>query len=1494
MEMARFFCVGGTLPADAPSYIPRRADRELLSALRAGEFCYLLTARQMGKSSLMVRTAAALREEGGSAVVLDLSSMGQNVTPEQWYRGLADAVGRQLDREDVVDEEWLTQAGVAPVRRFFATLRAATDSLPGARLVVFVDEIDCVRLLPFTADEFFTGVRECHNARAHAPETGRLVFCLLGVATPSDLIRDHRVTPFNVGRRVELTDFSAAEAAPLGAVLTGSGAESPRARAALARVMYWTGGHPYLTQRLCAAVVQDLGETQAVPLPHLLKAVDGACRELFLDCNTRRWDENMLFVRDLLLRGASDTAGILDRYQAVLTGKRVPDDAADPRLERLRLAGVTRLENGLLKPRNRIYARLFGPAWVRAHMPGAELARQRAAFIRGAVRASAVAALLVLGFASMTAYATASEGRSRQAASDLRESLEHQGRLVQELQVALRTARMQTNRAEKAERGERRQRLASTRAAAEAIRQGHRAARQAHLAEQRGAEARRQGRRAAQQAELALRKGAESRDRETRLTLAAGFRHEAAGDPLTALLYYTRALRLDPGSSDVHRRRIAVTRRAAPPLLRQWRARGPIERIAVTDDGTRFAAVTPGLVEVHRLDVGESPALLAHPARVVGLAYRPGSRDLFTLDEHGTLRCWRNARLAAERHVEGEGRAMEVTADSTRLVTVDTNGVTVWSLPDLSKILRISATGARAPFALSRDGARAAWAHERVVLIHSLETGLPLCPPLRHGDHITAIQFSRDGRRTVSGCRDGSARVWDLDSPEPHLPMLTLVHRAPVGSALFTPGDDRIVTACADRMARVWDLSSGRMVHEVAGHEGGLRDVSMGQGDGRAFNLGDEGAVTAWDLRSGGAEATMWHAGSVTAAVPLPNGRLLTAGEDGLTRLWSVVLPEVAPAPIHRTAGIDAAALSPNGCLVVTSTAAPRLQCWDRGGRLRAEVPLSKPSRAVAVSNDGWLASCGVDGHLRVWAPGGQLRLDTKMLPGGVQRLEFVRRRLLLVSDWTTLWDLGSEPRLAWVGFTRIADVHPVSAELILVTHPGQLERAAGVGPPSSPVPIDSPARAIGFSQDGSRFFCMLEGHVEVRRTQDHTLIRRLPLYGTGVTAAFSRDGRALATAIQPGLARVWDLGSGVARTPAIPCDAIVLALNADASLLATGDAAGTVRVWSAATGEPVGYPCRYQGTVQALRWDRDRLSILRKPGSLQEWTVAPDGRPLASIEAEVTSLAARRVDRSGTPISLAPASIREPAPRILRPVNLAAEEAAAAECEARRDWPGASYHLARLVAAQPGADAYRIRLAKAAAELGEFAQARAQLELLKLAGREDRIHCYRLALAYLATNDQPAYERLCAEALRRWAHDGSAGETDMAAWISALGPLPAATVETALQASSRLLESAPKNANYLNTRSWLLLRCGRFDEALIGLRQAVAERGDGGAGTDLLGLAVAAARTGDLPNARKWLAQAEAWLGRRGFFEGEARLEWEDRIELTRMLGEARTAVSE
>src|SRR5690349_4863092 len=99
-----FYVTGGTLQRDAPSYVERQADRDLFEGLSRGEFCYVLTSRQMGKSSLMVHTAARLREAGVAIAVLDLTAIGQNLSVEQWYDGLLRRVGRPLDLEDELEE----------------------------------------------------------------------------------------------------------------------------------------------------------------------------------------------------------------------------------------------------------------------------------------------------------------------------------------------------------------------------------------------------------------------------------------------------------------------------------------------------------------------------------------------------------------------------------------------------------------------------------------------------------------------------------------------------------------------------------------------------------------------------------------------------------------------------------------------------------------------------------------------------------------------------------------------------------------------------------------------------------------------------------------------------------------------------------------------------------------------------------------------------------------------------------------------------------------------------------------------------------------------------------------------------------------------------------------------------------------------------------------------------------------------------------------------
>lgn len=396
---ASFFVVGGTLRRDAPSYIERAADEKLYQGLRAGEICYVLTARQMGKSSLMVRIASRLRNDGMGVAVLDLTSLGQNLTAEQWYNGILERIGQQFSFEDQMERSWQRSSHLGPMRRF---VRAVSEViLPNAdgQVVIFVDEIDSVRSLPFSTDEFFAGIRECYNRRSSDPAMERLTFCLLGVATPADLVRDTRTTPFNVGRRIELTDFAEHEAVPL---TQGLAVPIESERTVLRRVLYWTGGHPYLTQRLCQAVAQSDTAKSA-------SDVDVLCEELFLSNRARERDDNLLFVRERMLRSESDVSGLLTLYDKIHAGKTVRDEETNPLIATLRLSGITRVERGMLKVRNRIYGRVFDHNWVLANLPGAELRRQRAAYKAGLKRALAITLpLLVLGiiFAYWKLYLT--------------------------------------------------------------------------------------------------------------------------------------------------------------------------------------------------------------------------------------------------------------------------------------------------------------------------------------------------------------------------------------------------------------------------------------------------------------------------------------------------------------------------------------------------------------------------------------------------------------------------------------------------------------------------------------------------------------------------------------------------------------------------------------------------------------------------------------------------------------------------------------------------------------------------------------------------------------------------------------------------------------------------------------------------------------------------------------------------------------------------------
>ena len=376
-----FFVAGGTLKGNTPSYVERPADEELYQAAKRGQFCYVLAPRQMGKSSLMARTAHRLQAEGVQTAIIGLTQIG-TAAPDQWYFDLVSEVATKLDLDTDVAAWWQANAVQDIVGRFTNFLHDVVLAECEGNVVIFVDEIEFTLSFGF-ADDFFAAIRAIYNNRTRHVEFARLTFVLMGAVTPSDLVRDKTRTPLNIGFRVALNDFHWRD---MLALELGIEAVYPQqGKAILLHVYRWTRGHPYLTQKLCKTIVEAKESYWSD------EQTDQLVNDLFLRQEASK-EENSAFVRHAILN-QGNRRNLLNTYRQVLRGKEVVDNERSPVINQLKLAGLVKTEDGYLQSRNAIYRQQFDEQWLKENTPVNWP-------LMAAITAGLIAALLMIYFAA--------------------------------------------------------------------------------------------------------------------------------------------------------------------------------------------------------------------------------------------------------------------------------------------------------------------------------------------------------------------------------------------------------------------------------------------------------------------------------------------------------------------------------------------------------------------------------------------------------------------------------------------------------------------------------------------------------------------------------------------------------------------------------------------------------------------------------------------------------------------------------------------------------------------------------------------------------------------------------------------------------------------------------------------------------------------------------------------------------------------------------------
>ncbi len=228
------------------------------------------------------------------------------------------------------------------------------------RIVVFLDEIQCIEGLPF-ADQLLASIRAAHNARTMDPDFSRLSFVLLGECDPVNLVEEAEQSPFNVTQAISLVDFSREE---LDLFATELNLEKGDANTALDRIFYWTRGQPYLTQKLARAVARRGREDGVV------ECIDQVAMQQLSGRAALQNEPHMSHIHRAIVSDPKRVEPLLNLYGKVRKGTKVAADLGSAQQRRLMAVGLLHIEDdGNLHSRNPLYERVFTARWANENLP---------------------------------------------------------------------------------------------------------------------------------------------------------------------------------------------------------------------------------------------------------------------------------------------------------------------------------------------------------------------------------------------------------------------------------------------------------------------------------------------------------------------------------------------------------------------------------------------------------------------------------------------------------------------------------------------------------------------------------------------------------------------------------------------------------------------------------------------------------------------------------------------------------------------------------------------------------------------------------------------------------------------------------------------------------------------------------------------------------------------------------------------------------------------